>query len=242
MKAPNYVTNYSKQTQDMIKAYGVEQAMSMTVGGNFEAIGIYEHCLLMHHGLCKDHTIIDVGCGSGRLAVQLKDYLTGPYIGIDVVPELLEHAKQLCDRREWKFYVGPGLAIPEPERSADFVSFFSVFTHLMHEESYKYLQDAFRVVNPGGKIVFSFMDFAIPDHWNSFESYIANTNPDKVLLQFISRDAIQAWADHLHVNAVEIYDGDKPHFALDRPVRWDNGAVTTPTTVSLGQSVCVLTK
>jgi hypothetical protein len=82
VKARDIVTNYSKQTQEMIKIYGVEQAMSKTVGGNFEAIGIYEHCLLMHHGLNKDHLIIDVGCGSGRLAVQLKDYLSSPYIGM----------------------------------------------------------------------------------------------------------------------------------------------------------------
>lgn len=242
MKAREFVRKYSKQTQDMIQSYGVEQAMSKTVGGNFEAIGIYEHCLLMHHGLRKDHRIIDVGCGSGRLAVQLKDYLTGQFIGIDVVPELLEYAKKLCGREDWKFYIGPGLAIPEPEQSADFISFFSVFTHLSHEDSYKYLQDACRVVKPGGKIVFSFVDFTIPDHWSSFESYIAYDNPDKVLLEFISRDAIQAWADHLHVSAVEIHDGDKPYFTLDRPVHWDNGAVTSPTTVSFGQSVCVLTK
>jgi hypothetical protein len=98
------------------------------------------------------------------------------------------------------------------------------------------------VVRPGGKIVFSYVDFAIPGHWNNFEAYIAYDNPDKVLLEFLSRDAILARVSHLPVTAGEIYDGNKPYFNLDRPVRWDNGAVTQPTTVSFGQSVCVLTK
>jgi cyclopropane fatty-acyl-phospholipid synthase-like methyltransferase len=47
----------------------------------------------------------------------------------------------------------------EAAASADIVIAFSVFTHLLHEECYAYLQDAARVLTPGGKFVFSFFEF-----------------------------------------------------------------------------------
>ena len=46
-----------------------------------------------------------------------------------------------------------GAPIPAPDGEADMVCFFSVLTHLLHEESYVYLQDARRVLKPTGKLV-----------------------------------------------------------------------------------------
>ncbi len=215
--------------------------MSLAVGGDFDAVGALEYCLLVQNGLQKGDTIVDIGCGSGRLAFQLKEFLTGQYIGIDVVPELYKYAEKICMRTDWKFLSAPGLTIPLPDGSADFICFFSVFTHLLHEESYKYLEDAKRVIKPGGKIIFSFLEFAIPSHWAIFQGSLANINPDKVLNQFIDRHAIRAWVEHLDLQVLEITDGDKPHIILDRVVRWDNGT-EMKVQGNLGQSICVLTK
>jgi ubiquinone/menaquinone biosynthesis C-methylase UbiE len=62
--------------------------------------------------------------------------------------------------------------IPEKDGEADFVCFFSVLTHLLHEQGFVYLQEAKRVLKPGGKIVFSFLEFAVPDHWAVFEGTV----------------------------------------------------------------------
>lgn len=188
-------------------------------------------------------TVVDVGCGSGRLAYQLRDYLSGLYVGIDIVPELFKYAERICNRPDWKFYTAPGLKIPEPDKSADFICFFSVFTHLLHEETFRYLEDASRVIKPSGKIIFSYLEFAIPSHWFIFKNSLSDRNPDKVLNQFISRDAIQSWAEHLNLSVIEISDGDKPHikFSDQKLVRWDNG-MEMKGKGNLGQSVCVLMK
>lgn len=243
MKIPDFFKSYNRHVQKLKRAYPEKQAMALAVGGDFEAVGMLEYHLLRHHGLQPTDTVVDVGCGSGRLAYQLRDYLTGSYVGLDIVPELFQYAAKRCARPEWKFYAAPGLKIPEPAESADFICFFSVFTHLLHEQTFKYLEDARRVVKSGGKILFSFLEFAIPSHWFIFEGSLATVEQeDRVLNQFIGRDAIQAWADRLQLAIVEINDGDKPHIPLaNTVVKWDNGREMREYG-NLGQSVCILLK
>ncbi|CDH44127.1 class I SAM-dependent methyltransferase [Candidatus Contendibacter odensensis] len=242
MKIPDFLKSYSKQTKELLKFNDEKKAMSLAVGGDFEAVGLLEYYLLIQQGLKPVDTVVDVGCGSGRLASQLRSYLSGLYVGIDVVPELFQYAESICSRPDWKFYAAPGLKIPEPDNSADFICFFSVFTHLLHEETFQYLEDARRVIKPNGKIIFSYLEFAIPSHWFIFKNSLIDQRPDKVLNQFVSRDAIQAWTEHLNLSVMEINDGDKPHINLSgQVVRWDDGREMRGKG-NLGQSVCVLMK
>lgn len=239
MKLPHFVDSYLKQTHELLGRHSEQEAMALAVGGDFEAVGVIEFCLLKQLGLEPHHSVIDVGCGSGRLAVQLKDYLTAPYIGIDVVPELYRYAQQLCGRRDWRFYTAPGTTIPEPDASADFVTFFSVFTHLQHEETYRYLREARRVLKPGGKIVFSFLEFRLPSHWFIFENSLKDARPDKVLNQFMDRDMIRAFTQNLSLRIEVIEDGHLPNIKLDRPVYWQDGRKMQDS-ACLGQSIAVL--
>jgi len=238
MKLPHFRRSYRRQTSEYMRALGTNEAMSQAVGGEFDAMGRLEAALLRHHGLMPDDTVIDVGCGSGRLAVQLRGYLRGGYIGMDVVPDLLDHARGLCARDDWTFYEAPGLTIPEPDGTADMVCFFSVFTHLLHDESFRYLTEAARVVRPGGRIVVSFLEFRIPSHWAVFEQVLGDDRPDRVLNQFLSRDAIEAWAPRCGLDILVVEDGDVPHLPLDEPVRMEDGRVQDGLG-TLGQSVCV---
>lgn len=241
MKLPHFLSSYLKQSKDLLETHTESHAMSLAVGGDYEAVGSLEFMLLKHLGLQPEHSVIDVGCGSGRLAYQLKDYLLGAYVGIDVVPELFQYAQRKCARSDWRFYAAPGTVIPEPDASADFITFFSVFTHLQFEETYRYLKDAARVLKPGGKIVFSFLEFRIPSHWNIFEASLKDERPDKVLNQFMDRDGILGWAQRTGLSVRAILDGDQMYIPLDRPVVWDDGR-TMMETGSLGQSVSVLEK
>ena len=138
--------SYPRLTRTLKWAPDIERAMTDAVGGEFEAIGILELETLKYFGLKEDSYVIDVGCGSGRLAKPLSRYLSGRYLGIDIIPELVEYARRIVARDDWWFEVGQGLSIPEKDGTADVVCFFSVFTHLLHEQSYVYLQEAKRVV------------------------------------------------------------------------------------------------
>jgi len=234
--------SYPRLVESLKQAHGNEQAMKLSVGGEFEAIGFLELETLKHVGLREDSYLIDVGCGSGRLAKPLAQYLTGRYLGIDIVSELVDHAREYVGRPDWRFELAKGLSIPEEDGTADMVCFFSVFTHLLHEQTYVYLQDAKRVLKPGGRIVFSFLDFTIQGHWPVFESNVGDLGINfQPLNMFISKDAIPVWADHLGLRVHVIEDGDKPFVPLSRPVVFESGTVVEKLG-TIGQSICVLQK
>lgn len=238
----NFHHTYDKWTKRAKKGFrSRRQAMHYAIGGQFEAMGMLELELLRHYGLKPEHYLIDVGCGSGRLAAPLAGYLTGRYLGTDVVEALIDYAREQVQRSDWRFEITSNLRIPERENQADMVCFFSVLTHLLHEQSYVYLREARRVVKRGGSIVFSFLEFNIPSHWAVFESNLRDIDKDTPLNMFIGRDAIDAWATHLDLEIVAVHDGDKPHIPLSQPVTLEDGTVFEEVG-NLGQSVCILRK
>ena len=229
-----HVANLKARSSD------TKAALEQAIGGEFDAFGRMERDLLISLGLGSDSYVIDVGCGAGRLARPLSAYLLdGRYFGLDVVPELVAHAAAIAARPGWRFETAAGLSIDEEAARADFVCFFSVFTHLLHEESYTYLAEAKRVLKPGGAIVFSFLEFEIYSHWAVFEENLRNIGSRHHLNQFMSRDGIHAWAHHLGLRVEALFDGDKPHIPLTEPLVLDNGT-RVEKLGNLGQSVCVM--
>lgn len=233
---------HNTQFEILRNAYSLDDAARMAVGGDFDATGLVMRETLIHHGLRKHDYLIDVGCGSGRLAKPLAQYLEGKYLGIDVVPELLSYARNLVQRPDWRFELAAGLTIPEQDQKANMVCFFSVFTHLLHEESFVYLREAKRVLKPGGKIVLSFLDFRIDAHWSIFESNVADIgNGSRPLDIFISAEMLRAWATHLNLEIAAIKDGDDPYIPLSEPVTFDDGTIANDR-AAFKQSVCVLVR
>jgi len=216
-------------------------AMHVAIGGQFEAYGQIEVDMLRFYGLDDRDALIDVGCGSGRTAIPLSKTHRGAYLGTDLVPDLIEFAREACNRPDWRFEVVEGLRIPARNQSAEMVCFFSVLTHLLHEQSYLYLEEAKRVLKPGGRIVFSFLEFRMPFHWSVFASTMndARGRNEHPLNVFIERNAIEAWAAHLRLTVLDMRDGDEAFVPLSRPVTLDDGQVLSAQG-NIGQSICVL--
>lgn len=222
--------------------YSEDEAVRIAVGGDFEGFGRLLCEALIFHGLTTEDYLIDVGCGSGRLAKPLSEYLHGKYLGIDVVPGLVEYARKLVARPDWRFAVAEGLKIPEADQQADMVCFFSVLTHLLHEESFVYLREARRVLKPGGKIVLSFLDFRIADHWGSFENSVRDIGVGAQPLNvFLCPDMLREWAKRLELEIEAIHDGDEPCLPLSAPITFENGTMVKDR-AALGQSVCVMVR
>jgi SAM-dependent methyltransferase len=232
----DYIDSLENQLGD---SHSHDEIMRQAVGGAFEIVGLLERELLIQQGLPADGYLVDVGCGSGRLAQPLADYLQGQYLGIDIVPKLVDYARTLVNRPDWRFEVAQGFTIPEKDEQADMVCFFSVLTHLRHEESYLYLQEARRVLKPVGKIVFSFLEFTNPVNWGIFQHNINAIGADEPLNQFISVDAIKVWAYHLGLPVLHINRAGQ--IDLPKPIQLANDQIVEGRHF-FGQSICVLSK
>lgn len=231
---------HRRQFRILKDTYPFDEAVKRAVGGEFETVGPLLRELLIYHGLRTSDYVIDVGCGSGRLAKPLSEYLEGRYLGIDVVPDLLNYARRVAARPDWRFELASGLTIPEQDQQADVVCFFSVFTHLLHEESFVYLREAKRVLKPGGKVILSFLDFKIDKHWTIFENDVRDIgNGSKPLNVFMSAEMLRTWARHLDLEVEIIKDGNTPYVPLSEDVTFEEGTVARER-APMWQSVCVL--
>jgi SAM-dependent methyltransferase len=233
---PHFVADYHAMVRELTSQLGHEEAMRAGVGGSFEAVGRGEVELLRYLGLADGQMVMDVGCGSGRLAIPLAKAFAVTYHGSDIVPEFLDHARRQAPA-SYRFTLVDGLTIPERDDSADIVTFFSVATHLMHHETYLYLEEARRVAKPGGRIVVSFLDFDVEAHWQPFADLVAATRRgDRMHLNaFIAPSMFAVWARRLGLEIeLRLPRGEfVPHAAASGE---------RPAPVRLGQSVVVLRK
>ena len=155
-------------------------------------------------------SLLDFGCGSGRLACALgRDPIRIDYYGIDIDQRLLDFAKRKAPAH-FRFALNHALTLPAPDASADMACAFSVFTHLRHSETYLYLEDIRRVLRRDGRLVFSFLEFAQPPHWKIFEQTVEQERRRSLphLIEFIERNAIQLWCEKLGYHPEAFIGGD----------------------------------
>lgn len=150
MSIKNYVQTYKLHLANLLDNFDHDHAMSLLVGGDFEKVGQLEFNLLKHFGLREANDILDVGCGSGRLAFALRNFLSGKYIGFDILQEPLDYARSKCSREDWEFNLIEDYNLPSKSSAFDFVTFFSVFTHILDEDIFFYLQESFRLMKSDG--------------------------------------------------------------------------------------------
>lgn len=219
----NYIKLISKLISNQGDSQSVEQAMSNAVGGSFESIGYLEKKLLQQQGLKPNHTLVDVGCGSGRLLSQLREDDINGYLGTDISQELLDYSAQFLHNSNWRLEKVEGYSIPASDNFADMVCMFSVITHLMPQHTYLYFREASRVLRTGGKLVVSFLEFRHKELWPIFEGSINMLEQEGQLDMFVDRDGLRLWGEKAGLEVVKFYDGEKPHITIDREIVFDNG-------------------
>jgi ubiquinone/menaquinone biosynthesis C-methylase UbiE len=221
----HFVEDYERLVANLVATRPIDEAMAVAVGGDFESVGRIEASAVRHAGLRDSMSLIDLGCGSGRLAWALGQSMRIDYLGIDIVQALLDYAKTRSPPT-YRYLLNRTLTIPAPDTSADMVAAFSVFTHLLHPETYLYMEDIRRVLRPGGRLVFSFLEFANPEHWLVFGGTVEAQRKSETphLNQFIERNAILAWCEKLGYRHEAFIDGADAPWG-DAPNLWQSIAI-----------------
>jgi SAM-dependent methyltransferase len=155
--APPTFGRYTEFWEGMARQYKAQGQVYRTIGAATQADFVDASRVLywgcVHNGLRPESRILDIGCGTGRLAVALQDYIRPPgaYWGVDVSATLVEEARRTVVRPNFTFLVNEALPLPLPDRSLDFVVLFSVFTHLYVEDVVAFLREIRRLLADSGR-------------------------------------------------------------------------------------------
>jgi cyclopropane fatty-acyl-phospholipid synthase-like methyltransferase len=194
----------------------------------FEAQGLHHVAVLKHHGLTDGMSIYDLGCGCGRTAQALqKAEWKGKYVGADIIQDFVSELKSKCPNMEAHVHREP--SIVAGDSSLDMLFHWSVFTHISAEECFLYIQDSFRALKNGGKLIFSFIELSDPDHSAIFYrrvEAIRGKRPEKLLDSFLHRDWIAIWADRIGFTPPVFTRGDDD---THHPSFWQTLAVMRKT-------------
>jgi SAM-dependent methyltransferase len=139
--------------------------------GDFLAVGVeFLQWFVRVGGLTPDQRVLDLGCGIGRMALPLTQFLeTGTYDGVDIAAIGIEWCQENIASRYENFrfqrldfahpiYNPAGSArtvdahLPFGDGAFDFAFMTSVLTHLEAEDIRAYARELRRVLAPGGRL------------------------------------------------------------------------------------------
>jgi ubiquinone/menaquinone biosynthesis C-methylase UbiE len=126
----------------------------------------YKSRLIAHAQIQAGHRVMDLGCGTGTLAIMAKRAQPQADIfGLDADPEMLKVAKAKKDQEklEVKFDVGFTNNLPYPDETFDRVLSSIMIHHLKTPDKEKTAQEIYRVLKPGGQL--HIIDFGKPYTW-----------------------------------------------------------------------------
>jgi ubiquinone/menaquinone biosynthesis C-methylase UbiE len=120
--------------------------------------------LLAQAALQPNHRVLDIGCGTGTLALQIKRLHPGiDMVGLDPDPMALVRARRKAQRAALSIRFDQGFSgeLPFPAASFDRVFSSFMFHHVPAEEKEKTLREVRRVLASGGSL--HLLDFEVPD-------------------------------------------------------------------------------
>ncbi|MGA2015770.1 MAG: class I SAM-dependent methyltransferase [Opitutaceae bacterium] len=120
-------------------------------------------------GVGPDDVVLEIGCGIARVGRPLSRECLH-WFGADISAEMLGHAAaRLGDRPNTTLVELSTVGLQEFPRDAfDLVYCTVVFMHLFEWDRYRYVEEALRVLRPGGRCYFDNFSLDSEHGWNVF--------------------------------------------------------------------------
>ena len=126
----------------------------------------YKTLLIQQANIQPGHHVLDLGCGTGTLAIMAKESQPGAEVtGLDADPDMLKVARYKANERNApvKFDVGFTNELPYPDSSFNRVMSSIMIHHLKTPDKITTAHEVFRVLKPGGEL--HIIDFGKPHTW-----------------------------------------------------------------------------
>jgi ubiquinone/menaquinone biosynthesis C-methylase UbiE len=168
--------------------------------------------LLQNVGINPTDVVLEIGCGIGRVGQCLAGRCRR-WIGADVSPHMLRFAaERLREFRNVEFVELPGNDLsPIADCAIDFVYCTVVFMHLESWDRYAYVEEALRVLRPGGRLYVDNVDLCSEGGWAIFETHrrfpIAQ-RPDHITVCSTPQE-LQEYLKRAGFEAIQSYAGSE---------------------------------
>lgn len=159
-------------------------------------------------GYGPNDIVLEIGCGIGRVGKALSPHCLH-WIGTDISGHMLEHARR-------RLVACPNVSLIElgevglreiPDDTIDLVYCTVVLMHLYEWDRYRYVQEAFRVLRPGGRCYFDNMDITSAPGWQMFEDSLrfpAEKRPAQ-LSSISTGEELQAYATRAGFAEIKVH-------------------------------------
>ena len=222
----DYKSVWNRQAQDpelaklAVAGYGDEEALRRAAADTLTL-------LRDTAGYGKNDLILEIGCGVGRVGFALAP-LCRHWFGADISGEMLKHAA----RRLEKLNNISLIELPEvslamfPDNGLDLVYCTVVFMHLYEWDRFKYVQEMFRTLRPGGRCYFDNMDITSEPGWKMFRdgaAYDASRRPAH-LSMISSGEELETYARRAGFTDIKVHRVPQGWVAVSgkKPVRVDS--------------------
>lgn len=145
--------------------------------GKIIAQNISDLCALVDRSIYSFDSILDFGCGSGRVLSNFQDApISCKFYGTDIDKELIDWSTKNLTRIQFNVngYQPP---LPYPEDKFDLIYAISVFTHLDEKFQFSWLSELRRIAKPGAIVILTvhgnkhiFSKLSVPQQ-NKVDSY-----------------------------------------------------------------------
>tara|TARA_R110002096_G_scaffold209791_4_gene396975 strand:+ start:1290 stop:2036 length:747 start_codon:yes stop_codon:yes gene_type:complete len=169
---------------------------------------VFDACGSLHA-----RSVLDIGCGEGYCARELKRRGAGDYLGIDLSSEMIAAARAQDAKDQYGIeYRTCNVLEFVPERQYDLCVAVFLFNYLRVEEMQRVFSMVYTALNPAGEFIFSvphpLFPFLRPEQTPPFYFSVENKNYFEAVDQKLEGEIWKRGGEPLHVQCVHKTLGD----------------------------------